>query len=147
MKAEIEIVPAALDDLEAITRLEANSFPAPWRREYFESELRAAGRYNRVAKVPSGVIGYLFAMYYLDEMHINKIAIEELQRRRGLATAMMRECIDFAKSKSIVLLSLEVRQTNGGAQDFYKTLDFAPAYVRKNYYPDGEPAVVMVAKL
>lgn len=148
MKATAELSPASLDDLEAITSLEARSFPAPWRREYFESELRAAGRYNRVAKDTSGrLLGYLFAMYYLDEMHINKIAIEDIHRRKGLATWIMKDCIAFAKSKSIVLLSLEVRQSNVGAQEFYKTLDFAPAYVRRNYYPDGEAAVVMVAKL
>jgi len=32
---------------------------------------------------------------------------------------------------------------NEGAQAFYRTLDFADAFIRPRYYPDGEAAVVM----
>ena len=34
-----------------------------------------------------------------------------------------------------------------GAQDFYASLAFKPAYVRPRYYPDGESAVVMLREL
>lgn len=146
MADEYTISDASFDDLEAIVALEAAAFPAPWKRAFFDSELRAAARYNRIAKTADGrLAGYVFAMHYFDEMHINKIAVVDDMRRRGLATALMHDCIDFARRAGIRTLSLEVRQSNLGAQEFYKRLHFTAVYVRPNYYPDGEAAVVMMA--
>lgn len=148
MQDDFEIVPAIAADIEAITRLEARSFHSPWRKEFFESELIAGGRYNVVIKDHEGLLyGYLFAMYFVDEMHINKIAVEEEIRRQGIATKLMAACIDFAKENRVTMISLEVRETNRGAQDFYKSLGFNSAYLRPRYYPDGESAMVMTTEL
>lgn len=145
--AGIEIDEPQWNDLDAIHQLELRCFRSPWRREFFESELRGEGRLNLVARRADAVIGYLFSMWYFDEMHVNKIAVTEEERRRGIADALMERCLDFARENEISTISLEVRQSNRGAQEFYKHLDFAPAYARPRYYPDGEAAVVMVRKL
>ena len=144
---DIEISPAVWSDLGAIHRLEIDSFPAPWRREFFESELRGDSRLHFVARKRGRVIGYVFAMWFFDEMHVNKIAVEEGERRKGIADALMERCLQFARENQITTISLEVRQSNRGAQEFYKHLDFAATYVRPRYYPDGESAVVMVREL
>ena len=144
---EVVIAPVSEADLEAVHRLETLSFPAPWRREFFESEMSAAGRFNLVAKRDDRIVGYLFAMWFFDEMHVNKIAVEESERRRGVALTLMEECMEFAAAQGVRTISLEVRQSNGGAQQFYRRLDFEPLYVRPRYYPDGESAVVMVREL
>ncbi len=143
----IRIAPAVLEDVAAIYGLEQAAFPSPWRREFFESEIHGSGRFNLVAKRDGAVVGYLFAMWFFDEMHVNKIAVAEEERRRGIAQALMDHCIAFGKAHGIKSISLEVRQTNRGAQDFYKHLAFAPLYVRPKYYPDGEAAVVMLREL
>lgn len=143
-----QISAATVKEAAEIEALERACFPAPWRREFFESELAAEGRYNRVVKNSAGeVIGYLFSMYYLDEMHINKIAVRSPERRLGLATALMRACTEFARSIRVRSISLEVRQSNHTAQVFYRGLNFRPLYVRPNYYPDGEAAVIMAVNL
>jgi ribosomal-protein-alanine N-acetyltransferase len=144
---DITIAPAAEGDLTAVHQLETLCFPAPWRREFFESEMSAAGRFNLVAKRGGAVIGYLFAMWFFDEMHVNKIAVVESERRRGVALRMMDECLAFAEMHEIRTISLEVRQSNEGAQEFYRRLDFEPLYVRPRYYPDGEAAVIMVREM
>lgn len=147
MADDITIAPAAEGDLTAVHQLETLCFPAPWRREFFESEMSAAGRFNLVAKRGGAVIGYLFAMWFFDEMHVNKIAVVESERRRGVALRMMDECLAFAEMHEIRTISLEVRQSNEGAQEFYRRLDFEPLYVRPRYYPDGEAAVIMVREM
>lgn len=144
---ELEINNARWTDLAAIHNLEVDCFPAPWRREFFESELRGESRLSLVARRGRSVIGYVFAMWFFDEMHVNKIAVEESERRKGIAATLMDHCLEFARSNGIKTISLEVRQSNRGAQEFYKSLDFAPLYVRPRYYPDGEAAVVMVRHL
>jgi len=45
---------AELSDLDAVAALERVSFPVPWKREYFEVEIGAPFRYNRVALAPRG---------------------------------------------------------------------------------------------
>lgn len=147
MAADVTIAPATEADVGAVHRLETLCFPAPWRREFFESEMSAAGRFNLVARRGDAVIGYLFAMWFFDEMHVNKIAVAESERRRGIALRLMEQCLDFASMHEIRTISLEVRQSNDGAQEFYRHLDFEPLYVRPRYYPDGEAAVIMVREL
>jgi ribosomal-protein-alanine N-acetyltransferase len=140
---ELEIAHATAADVDAIHRLESAAFPAPWRRVFFESELTASGRFNLVAKRDGRLVGYLFAMWFFDEMHVNKIAVEEAERRQGIADALMDRCLEFARTNGVRTIALEVRKSNDGAQAFYRHLQFAPTYVRPRYYPDGEAAVVM----
>jgi ribosomal-protein-alanine N-acetyltransferase len=147
MLEDIEIAQVTAGDLDAIHRLEIQAFPSPWRREFFESELWGNSRMSLVARRGRKVIGYVFAMWFFDEMHVNKIAVEERERRQGIALKLMDRCLEFAKDNGIRTISLEVRQSNRGAQEFYKALDFEPLYVRPRYYPDGESAVVMVREL
>jgi ribosomal-protein-alanine N-acetyltransferase len=147
MREDLDIVPATRADIEAIHRIEEASFPSPWRREFFESEVAAAGRFNIVAKRSGVIVGYLFSMWIFDEMHVNKIAVAPHERRKGIADALMARCFAFARKHEVKSIALEVRKSNEGAQDFYRHLDFARSYVRPRYYPDGEAAVVMVCNL
>jgi len=144
---DVEISVAAWGDLEAIHRLEVSCFPSPWRREFFESELGGDSRLHFVARRRGVLVGYVFAMWFFDEMHVNKIAVTSAERRKGIAEALMDRCLDFARENGITTISLEVRQSNRGAQAFYEHLDFAALYVRPRYYPDGEAAVVMVREM
>jgi ribosomal-protein-alanine N-acetyltransferase len=144
---DVVIGVAGDEDIDAIHALESAAFPAPWRREFFEGELHASGRLALTAKREGRLLGYLFAMWFYDEMHVNKIAVDASARRQGLAEELMRHCTDFALSHGVKSISLEVRKSNDGAQEFYRHLHFAPLYVRPRYYPDGESAVVMVLSL
>jgi ribosomal-protein-alanine N-acetyltransferase len=143
----IEIAAATRADVDAIHRIESDSFPAPWRREFFLGELAAEGRFNVVARRDGVVVGYLFAMWILDEMHVNKIAVAREERRQGIADALMDRCFAFARKRGVRTISLEVRKSNRGAQEFYRHLDFASSYLRPRYYPDGEAAVVMTREV
>lgn len=147
MRGEVTIRPAGRGDLDAIHAIESASFPAPWRREFFESELSAPGRFTLVATNGDRVVGYIFAMWIFDEMHVNKIAVASDERRKGIAQELMDRCFDFAREHNVEMISLEVRQSNTGAQEFYRQLEFDSAYIRPRYYPDNEAAVVMTRKI
>ena len=147
MREPVEIVPATRADVPAVHRIEEESFPSPWRREFFTAELLAHGRFCLVAKKNDVVIGYVFAMWILDEMHVNKIAVTASERRQGIADELMARCFAFAREHEVSSISLEVRKSNDGAQAFYRHLGFVSEHIRRNYYPDGEAAVVMVRKM
>ena len=131
-------------DLDAVVELEAMSFPVPWKREFFAQEFDAIGRYNIVATTEGGdLVGYVFAMHFLDEMHVNKIAIAPSWRRKGAAVLLMEECFSFARLNHVSSVSLEVRESNEAARALYRSLVFEESYTRPRYYPDGESAIVM----
>jgi [ribosomal protein S18]-alanine N-acetyltransferase len=143
----VTIERAVAADVRAIHALAPRCFPAPWRREFFESEITNDGRYNLVARRDGIIIGYLFAMWFMDEMHINKIAVDASARRQGIALALMQRCTGFAVEQGVTSISLEVRRSNDEAQQFYTFLGFEAEYIRKAYYPDGEAAVVMMKEV
>lgn len=146
MADTVQIHPAKQSDLDDVTLLDAICFPNPWSRSLFEGEFEAEGRYARVGRSADGrLAGYIFAMYFLDEMHVNKLAVAEPFRRYGIATRLMDECVKFARAHGVESISLEVRETNESAIDFYHRLGFQTVYVRKNYYANGEAAIVMTA--
>ena len=147
MPEELVIATAKRADLDAIHSIEQQSFPVPWRREFFEGELQADWRFNRVARRGGVIVGYVFTMWLFDEMHVNKIAVIESERRKGVADALMADCFQFGREHGVKTISLEVRQSNRGAQDFYRHLEFTSSYVRPRYYPDGESAVVMTRNI
>ena len=103
------------------------------------------GRFNLVLETGDGrLIGYLFTMHFLDELHVNKIAVDSEWRRAGLASKLMERCFEFARQNEIRSITLEVRESNEAARGLYRSLGFVEAYVRPRYYPEGESAVVMV---
>jgi [ribosomal protein S18]-alanine N-acetyltransferase len=143
----LSIERAVAEDLREVHALEVRCFPSPWRREFFESEITNDSRYNLVARRNGAVAGYLFAAWFADEMHINKIAVDASLRRQGIALAMMQRCLAFAAEHAVTSIWLEVRSSNDEAQQFYAFLGFEPEYIRNGYYPDGEAAVVMMREV
>ncbi|MEO8054044.1 MAG: ribosomal protein S18-alanine N-acetyltransferase [Acidobacteriota bacterium] len=132
-------------DLDAIAALERAAFPVPWKREYFEVEIGAAHRFNRVAIGPRGdLAGYVFCAFAAGELHVNKIATGENHRRRGIASHLMDEVLAFARAAGVEEVYLEVRVSNRAARAFYADLGFREAGRRSRYYLDGEDALVLV---
>lgn len=132
-------------DLDAVAALERAAFPIPWRRDYFEVEVGTAHRFNRVAIGPKGdLAGYVFCAFAAGELHVNKIAVEERHRRKGIASLLMDEVLGFAMRTRVEEIYLEVRVSNRPARAFYAGLGFREAGRRNRYYLDGEDALVLV---
>ena len=131
-------------DLDAVTELERISFPIPWKREFFASEVGQAHRFNRVVRAPGGILaGYVFCAFAGGEIHVNKIAVDPLYRRRGVARLLMKDVLDFSARIVAEEIYLEVRPSNVPARNFYMALGFRDVGRRPQYYADGEDALVM----
>jgi ribosomal-protein-alanine N-acetyltransferase len=145
------IAPARLEDLDEIVRIERESFPVPWKKEFFESELVEPYRYARILAGDPGAIarvgGYLFAVSLHEEFHINKIATDARLRRLGWGRRLLEDALARAQSMGATAVTLEVRASNLAARHFYGSHGFREAYRRKCYYQDGEDAFAMVLPL
>jgi [ribosomal protein S18]-alanine N-acetyltransferase len=135
---------ARATDLDAVAALELISFPVPWKREYFASEVGAGHRFNRVVRGSDGrLAGYVFCAFAGGEVHVHKIAVAPLLRRQGIARLLMNEVLAFSARISAEEIYLEVRPTNVAARNFYSGLGFREVGRRAAYYADGEDALVM----
>lgn len=140
------VVPMRVEDLDAILVIERASFPTPWSRRAFLSELteNAYARYY-VAKVGGRVIGYAGTWAVLDEVHITNVAVHPSWRHQGIGRQLMEAIVTRADENRCRRVTLEVRRSNLVAQRLYESFGFVRRGVREGYYTDThEDAFVMV---
>ncbi|WP_181350534.1 ribosomal protein S18-alanine N-acetyltransferase [Thalassobacillus sp. CUG 92003] len=140
-----EIRPMAMEDIDQIMAIEHASFPVPWTRETFMSEIdQNPYAHYFVIEKDDVVFGYCGVWLIIDEAHITNVAILPEYRGSAYGEKLFGHVFDYAISHGAVQMSLEVRVSNVAAQRLYRKFGLVPGGIRKNYYTDdGEDAVVM----
>ena len=132
-------------DVDAVAAVEAATFPTPWSRDAFASEMRNAAARYLVAEVGGQVVGFAGAWIILDESHVTNIAVLKDHRGQGLGRALTAGLMQYLSNLGAAYVTLEVRRSNIIAQTLYESLGFIRLGVRKRYYEDnGEDALIMV---
>lgn len=132
-------------DVDGVAAVEAATFPTPWSRDAFASEMRNVAARYLVAEKDGQVIGYAGAWIILDESHITNIAVLKEARGQGIGRALTAGLLQYLANLGAAYATLEVRKSNEIAQNLYKSLGFIKLGVRKRYYEDnGEDALIMV---
>jgi ribosomal-protein-alanine N-acetyltransferase len=73
--------------------------------------------------------------------HISGIAVVPDRRRKGIGGKLIETAEDAFMRDGFKKITLEVRKSNVGAQNFYEKQGYTPTYVTGGYYPDGEDAI------
>ena len=139
---------AVVADVEAIAELETEAFPLdPWSPNLLEHAV--AGTLPTVtllvADGASGLAGYAVVSVVDVDAELQRIAVPESLRRRGIARALLEVVRTHAAGLGAERLLLEVREDNIAAQTFYARNGFAELGRRPRYYRDGATAVVLWA--
>ena len=135
-----------LADVEAVSRIEAATFPRPWSESAFRQELErnVAARYL-VALRGEEIVGYAGAWVILDESHITNIAVAEPWRGKGIGRELTGTLLWYLSNLGASYATLEVRVSNERAISLYRSLGFISVGKRKKYYEDNdEDAFLMV---
>ncbi|TCS79574.1 ribosomal protein S18-alanine N-acetyltransferase [Tepidibacillus fermentans] len=145
----IQIRRATIDDIDQIWRVEQLSFPTPWSRQAFFSELtNNQYAYYFVLEFDERIVGYVGMWLIFDEAHITNVAISPEVRGMKLGELLMRYLMATAKGLGANRMTLEVRISNHIAISLYKKLGFKEEGIRKNYYADTfEDAIIMWVNL
>ncbi len=146
--AECVIRRMTMADVDAVSEIEAATFPTPWSRDAFVQEMtrNVAARYL-VAETDGRVIGYAGAWLILDESHITNIAVAEPQRGKGVGRKLTAALLQYLSNLGAAYATLEVRVSNERARNLYASLGFVSVGKRKRYYEDnGEDALLMVCE-
>lgn len=132
-------------DVDGVAAVEAATFPTPWSRDAFVSEMKNVAARYLVAEKDGEVIGYAGAWIILDESHITNIAVLREYRGQGIGRALTAGLLQYLSNLGAAYATLEVRKSNVVAQNLYVSLGFIKLGVRKRYYEDNnEDALIMV---
>jgi len=135
-------------DVEAVLAIERKSFVEPWSSGMFEQELRRRGRIWLVAEDPTGVlVGYGGVMAIDEKAHLMNLAVAEESRCKGIGRLLLGELERLAVSAGARCLTLEVRADNQAALAFYHGEGLKVVGRRRQYYEEGEDALIMSSGL
>ena len=142
----VELRRLELRDLSAIERIERASYPTPWSRSMFASELAkpssiCLGAFDLAS---DELVGYLVISRYVDAWHVMNVAVAPAQRRRGIATSLLERLFEVTARDARRGYTLEVRVSNDAAIRLYEALGFRARGIRRGYYTDNrEDALIM----
>ena len=146
----IKIVPMEKAHLPEIVRLEQTCFSHPWSLDGLGQELANphAAFFTAMLGSPPDVAGYLGMHHVLDEGYIANVAVFPNYRRQGVASALLRHLVEYARSQALSFLSLEVRMSNFAAISLYDAFGFEKVGKRPGFYQDPpEDAWIMTLYL
>ena len=142
----IELRKLQLGDLAAIESIERASYPTPWSRSMFASELAKPSSISLGAfSTEDGeLVGYLIISRYVDAWHVMNVAVAPHWRRRGVARALLERLFAVTENDGRRGYTLEVRVSNTTAIRLYERLGFRSRGIRRAYYTDNrEDALIM----
>ncbi|WP_297213030.1 MULTISPECIES: ribosomal protein S18-alanine N-acetyltransferase [Thermodesulfovibrio] len=120
-------------DLPAILKIAEESFSLPWSLKSFQEEIASRISQLKVAELSGEVVGYVLYRTVTDEAEILSIAVKPEKRKKGIATALLKEALrDIEKTANVCFL--EVRVSNKEAIGLYAKVGFKIAGLRKKYY-------------
>ncbi len=140
----VKIGKLQIEDIEAVSRIEAEAFSMPWSAKDFEQLLEDEKSLYLVAKVDGNVVGCCGVTNVCGEGNINNVVVDEAYRGRGIAFAMMQELLEQGRQAGCVEFTLEVRVSNAPAIHLYEKLGFVSEGIRPRFYERPiEDAMIM----
>lgn len=136
------------NDVPQVFDIERMSFSnSSWTIDafYHEIEQNQFAQYF-VIEIGSHIIGYIGLWLVIDQAQVTTIAIDQEYRGLGLGQLLLEYAMNYSKH-TCDIMSLEVRVSNEVAQHVYQKLGFQYGGKRKNYYGEGEDALVMWVNL
>lgn len=136
--------PMTKADLPAVAELEIQCFRSPWTLNMLRGELKNRLAHYHVLELDGKIIAYAGMWVLFEEAHITNVAVSPDHRRKGYGRRIMLESMRVAVKLHATQMTLEVRESNFGAQALYEGLGFQMAGRRKKYYSDtGEDAFIL----
>jgi ribosomal protein S18 acetylase RimI-like enzyme len=141
----LELRPARLAECGAIASLAADLLPEAWSEAQLSSEVALPEGRVWVARESAALVGFLVARRELDELHVLLTGVAPAARRRRVAARLLAAAI--AAERGLSRVHLEVRESNAGAQAFYRSQGLERVGKRPRHYAGGEAAILMSLSL
>lgn len=145
--SKIKIDKMTLSDLENIKDILLTNFDDFWNFEIFKEELANNNSSYLVLKYENEIICFGGVKVILDEANLMNIVTKKNKRNQGFGKCLLNELINISKEKKCSYITLEVNENNTYAISLYKSLNFKEVGLRKQYYRNGDNAILMTLSL
>lgn len=134
--AGISITPMHADHLGDLADMESAAFSRPWSYDSLAEELQNPLAVFYVAEdvEAESAVGYVGMHHILDEGYITNLVVHPGRRREGIASALIKEIIEYAEHHGLKRVTLEVRVSNARAIALYEKFGFEKDGVRPDFY-------------
>lgn len=133
-----------VDDISQVAEIERQIFSIPWSEKAFRNSMESDNTIYIVAKENNNVAGYAGMYLSFEEGNITNVAVNPLNRRKGIGEKIVRDILNRACEKGVRDVFLEVRETNSVAIALYEKIGFKEEGIRKNFYDKPrENALIM----
>jgi ribosomal-protein-alanine N-acetyltransferase len=137
--ASVFIDGALPEEADRLAEIHAAAFRRTWSAHDIAAMMTDPGVFVLVARQTSllggkRIAGFVIVRFAADEAEILTIAVDPKTRRKGLGRMLMNDVIRRLYREHIASLFLEVERTNAAAVGLYRSLGFAVAGERRNYY-------------
>ena len=134
--AGISITPMHADHLGDLADMESAAFSRPWCYDSLAEELQNPLAVFYVAEdvEAESAVGYVGMHHILDEGYITNLVVHPGRRREGIASALIKEIIEYAEHHDLKRVTLEVRVSNARAIALYEKFGFEKDGVRPDFY-------------
>jgi len=143
---EIFITKMSAEDIEEVVKIEAEAYGEHhWAKSSFYDEMNNnLAKYYCAKTNENKIVAYAGTWNIIDETHITTIAVKPDYMRKHIGEALMIKILEDCYDSKIKYLTLEVRESNIPAIEFYKKYGFESLGTRKGYYQDNnENALIM----
>lgn len=144
---KIEMHTMRLSDLEEIKNTLQTDFDDFWNFEIFKEELANNNSSYLVLRYDDEIVCFGGIKIILDEANIMDIVTKKNKRNQGFARYVLNELINISKEQNCTSITLEVNENNLPAVHLYELFNFKEVGRRKNYYKNGDTAILMTLKL
>lgn len=124
------------DDLSKIIDIENNSFQLPWPIFLFKENINNPGFI--VYENEGNVLGYAIIGTVNKTAHLLSIAVDPKYRRKKIGSLLLQTCLQISVYYKYKKITLEVRQSNTQAQNFYLNHGFIIKTIIHGYYVDED---------
>lgn len=147
-ESKIKVRPMKKEDIKKILNIEKDVFPQPWQSELLYTHVLNNICVTLTAELEGKVVGYLVGCEEDSKFHLRNLAISREHWRKGFGRRLLTYFLEILMEKpEIKFCYLEHRVQNKAAFELYKSVGFTFAGLKKDYYNEGEDAVVMEIRL
>lgn len=139
----IRIQPAESCDVPDLEELERIALSPGWTASQLLDGLAEDSSLYLAARSEDRLIGYVAFRWVVDEAELLRLAVLPDYRRRGVASRLLHEAENQLTRRGVRQCYLEVRADNLGATSFYRRRGWIESGRRRQYYPDGDDALVL----
>ena len=122
-------------DVHVMASIEVESFSDPWPASAFTDVLQMpSARATVMVDAEDTVVAYCILITAADQGEVANLAVAKRAQRNRLASQLLADALRYARTRHVVSVYLEVRESNLAARALYRSQNFQEIGRRKGYY-------------